>query len=45
MAESFSMDARVQPKDNLDTRSDLDLIAAINRGDSGAFEVLYFPLP
>ncbi len=36
------MDARVQPKDNLDTRSDLDLIAAINRGDSGAFEVLYF---
>jgi RNA polymerase sigma-70 factor, ECF subfamily len=35
-------DARVETKDNLDPSTDLELIAAINRGDSAAFEVLYF---
>src|SRR5258707_15263783 len=42
MAKSFLVDARVQAQDNLDRRSDLELIAAINRGDPDAFEVLYF---
>jgi RNA polymerase sigma-70 factor, ECF subfamily len=42
MAESFLVDARVQAKDNLDARSDLELVAAINRGDAAAFDVLYF---
>ncbi len=42
MAKSFLVDARVQAKDNLDRLGDLELIAAINRGDPDAFEVLYF---
>jgi len=35
-------EARVEAKDMLDSRSDLELVAAINGGDSVAFEVLYF---
>ncbi len=42
MVKSFLVDARAQAKDNLDTRSDLELIAAINSGDPVAFEVMYF---
>lgn len=42
MAKSFLVDARVQAKDSLDTRNDLELIAAINSSDPDAFEVLYF---
>jgi RNA polymerase sigma-70 factor, ECF subfamily len=42
MPESLFVDAPAQPKDILDARSDLELIAAINSGDSDAFEVLYF---
>ena len=37
------MDSRVTPKtDSKDARTDVDLIAAINRGDADAFEVLYW---
>ena len=32
----------VQAKTDLDARSDLELVAAINAGDESAFEVLYF---
>ncbi len=35
-------EARVEAPDQLDSRSDLQLIAAINAGDAAAFEVLYF---
>jgi len=42
MAESFPVDAPADIKDNLDARTDLELIAAINSGDAAAFEVLYF---
>src|SRR6266571_4314785 len=35
-------EARVEAPDQLDSRSDLQLIAAINVGDAAAFEVLYF---
>ena len=42
MSKNFLVDARAQAKDNLDTRSDLEVIAAINSGDPAAFEVLYF---
>jgi RNA polymerase sigma-70 factor, ECF subfamily len=42
MAQSDLVDAWVQAKDNLDARSDLELVAAINRGDAAAFDVLYF---
>jgi len=42
MAQSFLVDAQVSAKDNLDTRSDLELIAAINGGEAAAFEALYF---
>jgi len=42
MAKNFLVAARAQAKDNLGTRSDLELIAAINSGDPDAFEVLYF---
>src|SRR3989441_11994858 len=42
MAQSFLVDDRAQPKDNLDARNDLELIAAINAGDAAAFEALYF---
>lgn len=36
------MDAQLDPERSLDTRTDLELIAAMNRGDDRAFEVLYF---
>lgn len=36
------MDAQKDPEKPLDTRTDLELIAAMNRGDESAFEVLYF---
>src|SRR5213594_3576207 len=42
MAQSFLVDDRAQAKDNLDARTDLELIAAINAGDAAAFEALYF---
>ncbi len=42
MAQSFCVDASLPAKDNLDQRSDLELIAAINAGDAAAFDVLYF---
>jgi len=42
MAQSFCVDASLPANDNLDQRSDLDLIAAINNGDVPAFDVLYF---
>jgi len=32
----------MRTEDNLDTRTDLQLVAAINAGDSAAFEILYF---
>jgi RNA polymerase sigma-70 factor (ECF subfamily) len=35
------VDADTEPKSALDTRTDLELIAAINGGDSRAFEALY----
>ncbi len=41
MAESYSVDAQAETKKTLDTRSDLELIAAINGGDPDAFEALY----
>ena len=36
------MDARTDPKNVLDTRTDLQLVAAVNAGDDHAFEALYF---
>jgi len=36
------VDAQTDSERALDTRTDLDLIAAMNRGDDRAFEVLYF---
>ena len=41
MAEKSLVDAQAETKNNLDTRPDLELIAAINAGDTDAFEVLY----
>jgi RNA polymerase sigma-70 factor (ECF subfamily) len=41
MAQSFLVDAPLSAIDSLDARSDLELIAAINRGDVAAFESLY----
>ena len=42
MGQSFLVDAPEPAKQSGDERSDLELIAAINDGDAGAFEVLYF---
>jgi len=42
MPGNTGAETRVSSKDNLDQRSDIDLIADINRGDAAAFEVLYF---
>lgn len=42
MPTSTLPEARVEAQDQLDSRSDLQLIAAINAGDAAAFEVLYF---
>jgi RNA polymerase sigma-70 factor, ECF subfamily len=36
------VDARVTANHDLEARSDLELIAAINNGDAAAFEALYF---
>jgi RNA polymerase sigma-70 factor (ECF subfamily) len=36
------VDAQTDSEKALDTRTDLELIAAMNRGDDRAFEVLYF---
>jgi RNA polymerase sigma-70 factor (ECF subfamily) len=42
MVESSLVDARVPEAINPDARNDQQLIAAINDGDSAAFDVLYF---
>ena len=42
MGQSFLVDDRALTNEDSDARSDLELIAAINRGDVAAFEVLYF---
>ncbi len=36
-----NVEAQTDPEKPLDTRTDLELIAAMNRGDDGAFEGLY----
>src|SRR5882672_4218420 len=41
MAQSFLVDAPLPAMDSLEARSDLELIAAMNRGDAAAFETLY----
>jgi RNA polymerase sigma-70 factor (ECF subfamily) len=41
MAPDLQVDAQPQAQDDRDTRSDLELVAAINGGDADAFEVLY----
>jgi len=42
MAGNTGAETQVPSKDNLEGRSDIDLIAGINAGDAAAFEVLYF---
>jgi RNA polymerase sigma-70 factor (ECF subfamily) len=42
MPTSAWPEARVESQDQLDPRSDAQLIAALNAGDADAFEVLYF---
>ncbi len=42
MTQCEPVDGRLTAQDHLDRRSDLELVAAINRGDAAAFEVLYF---
>lgn len=42
MAKSCLVDAQAETTSNLDKRTDLELIAAINGGDPEAFEALYF---
>jgi len=43
MAQSYGVDARVRANDDTEAaRGDVELVAAINRGDDAAFEVLYF---
>lgn len=42
MSPGEPVDAEARPRDLAEARSDLDLIAAINHGDSAAFEELYF---
>lgn len=41
MAPDLQVDAQPQSQNDRDTRSDLELIAAINGGDAAAFEFLY----
>jgi RNA polymerase sigma-70 factor (ECF subfamily) len=41
MAESYFVEARTETKSALDTRTDLQLIAAINGGEADAFGALY----
>jgi len=38
---NLEMDARVQAQDGRQARSDLELVAAVNGGDTAAFEALY----
>lgn len=38
----FVEEGRVETKQDVDARSDLELVAAVNGGDPAAFEVLYF---
>ena len=43
MIESYREDARVKTNQDMEaSRSDIELVAAINRGDAAAFDVLYF---
>lgn len=42
MPTSAWPEARVESQDQLDPRTDAQLVAAINDGDAAAFEVLYF---
>jgi RNA polymerase sigma-70 factor, ECF subfamily len=43
MAQSYGVDARVRTdNDTKASRSDVELVAAINGGDAAAFDVLYF---
>jgi RNA polymerase sigma-70 factor (ECF subfamily) len=42
MVQTVVLDARVQTQDDLEARSDVELIAAINGGDAAAFDTLYF---
>ena len=42
MTQCLPVDARVPENHDFEARSDQELIAAINRGDAAAFEVLYF---
>ncbi len=42
MGPSEPVDAQVMVNQDLEARSDLELIAAINSGNAAAFEVLYF---
>jgi RNA polymerase sigma-70 factor (ECF subfamily) len=41
MAESCFVDTQTDPNRTLETRTDLELVAAINGGDDHAFEALY----
>jgi len=41
MAPDLQVDAQPQSPDDRDTRSDLELVTAVNGGDAAAFEVLY----
>ncbi len=42
MASNEVVDAGVRANQDLEARSDLELVAAINVGDAAAFEILYF---
>ncbi|PWU20645.1 MAG: hypothetical protein C5B50_03485 [Verrucomicrobia bacterium] len=42
MAENVLVDTKANTPNDLEGLSDLDLIAAINHGDAGAFEIVYF---
>jgi len=41
MAGTYCVDTRAEANDDLDARSDLELVAAINDGDAAAFDALY----
>ena len=41
MAQSFLVDAPAETTNHRDARTDLELVAAVNRGDAAAFEALY----
>jgi RNA polymerase sigma-70 factor (ECF subfamily) len=42
MAQSLPVDAPMPARGEFEARNDLELVAAINGGDTAAFEVLYF---